>query len=124
MIRITKLSMLYLSSAVFVFCQETISTNEELKKDVEWIGTCQTDVIENAELNGLNSLNLQEKIKYYIDTFRCEYKSEAKRVHRHIDEEQLKDDASNSGIFFGKSGSISYCTVASWSLLVLDSFYY
>ena len=28
------------------------------------------------------------------------------------DEEQLKDDASNSGVFFGKSGSIAYCTVA------------
>ena len=112
MIRITKLYILYLSSAVFVFCQGTVSTDKELKKDVEWIGTCQTDVIENAELNGLNSLNLQEKIKYYIDTFRCEYKSEAKRVHRHIDEEQLKDDASNSGVFFGKSGSIAYCTVA------------
>ena len=109
MIRITKLYLLFLSSTVFIFCQETVSTNEELKKDVEWIGTCQTDVIENAELNGLNSLNLKEKIKYYIDTFRCEYKSEAKRVHRHIDEEH---DASNSGVFFGKSGSIAYCTVA------------
>ena len=112
MIRITKLYILYLSSAVFVFCQETISTNEELKKDVEWIGTCQTEIIENAELNGLNSLSLKEKVKYYIDTFRCEYKSEAKRVHRHIDKEQLKDDASNSGVFIGKSGSIAYCTVA------------
>ena len=71
-----------------------------------------SDVIENAEYIGLNSMNLKEKIKYYIDTFRCEYKSEAKRVHRHIDEEQLKDDASNSGVFFGKSGSIAYCTVA------------
>ena len=112
MIRITNLYVLFLSSTVFVFCQETITSNNELKKDVEWIGTCQTDVIENAELNGLNSLSLKEKVKYYIDTFRCEYKSEAKRVHRHIDEEQLKDDASNSGVFIGKSGSIAYCTVA------------
>ena len=79
----------------FVICQQDAISNDELKKDVEWIGTCQTEVIENAELNGLNSLNLKEKIKYYIDTFRCEYKSEAKRVHRHIDEEQLKAEASN-----------------------------
>jgi len=95
-----------------VICQQDAISNDELKKDVEWIGTCQTEVIENAELNGLNSLNLKEKIKYYIDTFRCEYKNEAKKIHRHIDEEQLKNDASNSGIFFGKSGSITYCTVA------------
>ena len=41
MIRITKLYVLFLFSTVFVFCQETVSTNDELKKDVEWIGTCQ-----------------------------------------------------------------------------------
>ena len=114
MIRIAKLyiSTILLCSTEFVFCQQNAMSNEELKKDVKWIGTCQTQVIENAELNGLNSLNLKEKIKYYIDTFRCEYKNEAKKIHRHIDEEQLKNDASNSGIFFGKSGSITYCTVA------------
>jgi hypothetical protein len=69
-------------------------------------------VIEKAELKGLNTLNLQEKIKYYIDTFRCEYKNESKRVHRHIDQKQLKEDATKSGIFYGKSGSITYCTIA------------
>ena len=30
-------------------------SNDELKKDVEWIGTCQTEVIEKAELKGLNT---------------------------------------------------------------------
>ena len=69
MIRIAKLyiSTILLCSTEFVFCQQNAMSNEELKKDVKWIGTCQTQVIENAELNGLNSLNLKEKIKYYID---------------------------------------------------------
>ena len=114
MIRLSKfyISIYLVCFAGSIFCQQNMISNDELKKDVEWIGTCQTKVIEKAELKGLNTLNLQEKIKYYIDTFRCEYKNESKRVHRHIDQKQLKEDATKSGIFYGKSGSITYCTIA------------
>lgn len=114
MIRLSKfyISIYLVCFAGSIYCQQNMISNDELKKDVEWIGTCQTEVIEKAELKGLNTLNLQEKIKYYIDTFRCEYKNEAKRIHRHIDQKQLKEDAIKSGIFYGKSGSITYGTIA------------
>ena len=111
--------LLYLSSIHDLYGQNEQNSMDGLKKDVEWIGTCQTSVIEKAEIKGFNSLTLKEKINYYIDTYRCEYKSEAKKVHRHIDEQQLKEDASNSGKFFGKSGSIAYCTMALLLFLTL-----
>ena len=110
---------LYSSCIESIYAQNEQDSMNKLKKDVEWIGTCQTRVIEKAEIKGFNSLTLKEKINYYIDTYRCEYKSEAKKVHRHIDEQQLKEDASNSGKFFGKSGSIAYCTMALLLFLTL-----
>ena len=111
--------LLYSSIIHHLNGQDEQNSMDGLKKDVEWIGTCQTSVIEKAEIKGFNSLTLKEKINYYIDTYRCEYKSEAKKVHRHIDEQQLKEDASNSGKFFGKSGSIAYCTMALLLFLTL-----
>ena len=109
----------YFSGFQIIHAQINDDSTNKLNKEVEWIGTCQTKVIAKAELNGFGSLTLQEKIEYYFDTYRCEYKSEAKRVHRYIDNKQLKNDASNSGKFFGKSGSIAYCTMALLLFLTL-----
>ena len=110
---------LYVSYIDSIYAQNEQASMNKLKKDVEWIGTCQTTVIEKAEIKGFGSLTLKEKINYYFDNYRCEYKSEAKKVHRHIDNQQLKEDASSSGQFFGKSGSIAYCTMALLLFLTL-----
>ncbi len=79
------------------------------KEYVEWVGTCETDVIEKAQLDGLASLTTLERVQYYIDTRRCKYKEQAKSVHSQVDEKQLKEDAQNTNMLKGKSGSITYC---------------
>ena len=79
------------------------------KEYVEWVGTCETEVVEKAQLDGLASLTTLERIQYYIDTRRCKYKQQSKLVHNQVDEEQLKEDAQNAKKFKGKSSSITYC---------------
>ncbi len=79
------------------------------KEYVEWVGTCETDVIEKAQLDGLASLTTLERVQYYIDTRRCKYKQQAKVVHSQVDDKQLKEDAQNTNMLKGKSGSITYC---------------
>ena len=79
------------------------------KEYVEWVGTCETEVVEKAQLDGLASLTTLERIQYYIDTRRCKYKQQSKLVHNQVDEKQLKEDAQNAKKFKGKSSSITYC---------------
>ena len=79
------------------------------KEYVEWVGTCETEVVEKAQLDGLASLTTLERIQYYIDTRRCKYKQQSKLVHNQVDEKQLKEDAQNANKFKGKSSSITYC---------------
>ena len=79
------------------------------KAYVEWVGTCETEVVEKAQLDGLASLTTVERIQYYIDTRRCKYKQQSKLVHNQVDEKQLKEDAQNAKKFKGKSSSITYC---------------
>ena len=79
------------------------------KEYVEWVGTCETEVVEKAQLDGLASLTTLERIQYYIDTRRCKYKQQSKLVHAQVDEKQLKEDAQNANKFKGKSSSITYC---------------
>ncbi len=78
------------------------------KEYVEWVGTCETQVVEKAQLNGLASLTTVERIQYYIDTRKCKYKQQSKLVHNQVDEKQLKEDAQNANKFKGKSSSITY----------------
>ena len=79
------------------------------KEYVEWVGTCETEVVEKAQIDGLASLTTLERIQYYIDTRRCKYKQQSKLVHNQVDEKQLKEDAQNAKKFKGKSSSITYC---------------
>ena len=76
------------------------------KEYVEWVGTCETEVVEKAQLDGLASLTTLERIQYYIDTRRCKYKQQSKLVHAQVDEKQLKEDAQNAKKFKGKDGNI------------------
>ena len=72
------------------------------KEYVEWVGTCETEVVEKAQLDGLASLTTLERIQYYVDTRRCKYKQQSKLVHNQVDEKQLKEDAQNANKFKGK----------------------
>tara|TARA_B100000579_G_C22369291_1_gene637550 strand:- start:194 stop:574 length:381 start_codon:yes stop_codon:yes gene_type:complete len=83
--------------------------NIDSKEYVEWVGSCETEVVEKAQLDGLASLTSIERIQYYIDTRRCKYKQQSKLVHNEVDEKQLKEDAKNANKFKGKSSSITYC---------------
>ena len=77
------------------------------KEYVEWVGTCETEVVEKAQLDGLASLTTLERIQYYIDTRRCKYKQQSKIVHNQVDEKQLKEDAQHANKFKCKSSSIT-----------------
>ena len=79
------------------------------KEYVEWVGSCETPEIEKAVNEGLESLSVVEKIKYYVDTRRCKYKKQSKLVHGQVDKKQLKEDSARSNKFSGKASSITYC---------------
>ena len=91
------------------------------KEYVEWVGSCETEVVEKAQLKGLASLTAMERVRYYIDTQRCKYKKQSKLVHAQVDEKQLKEDAKKSNQFKGKSGSITYCVASLLLYLTLTN---
>ena len=91
------------------------------KEYVEWVGSCETEVVEKAQLKGLASLTSMERVRYYIDTQRCKYKKQSKLVHAQVDEKQLKEDAKKSNQFKGKSGSITYCVASLLLYLTLTN---
>ncbi|MEL1229509.1 MAG: hypothetical protein VW833_06855 [Candidatus Neomarinimicrobiota bacterium] len=97
------------------------SIDIDSKEYVEWVGSCETDVVEKAQLKGLGSLTAIERVRYYLDTQRCKYKAQSKLVHAQVDDKQLKEDAKNSSRFRGKSGSITYCVGAFLLYLTLTN---
>ena len=89
-------------------------------KSVEWIGSCETDEIIKAEIYGLSTLSILEKVKYYYDTRRCKYKEESKKIHKNIDNDQLEKDAEISKKFTGKASSCAYCALSILLYLILN----
>ena len=111
---------------IFLFLNTAFSQDRDpsaaLSEYVEWVGSCETDAIEKAQLEGLGSLSLKEKVQYYFDSRRCKYRNEAKRVHRRIDDKQLKEDAVNSASLAGKSSSLSVCVIVTIIFLSLPEY--
>ena len=105
------------------FAQQNSSETDQSNKNksVEWIGSCETKEIEKAETLGLASLSFFEKIKYYVDTKKCKYKDESKRIHKRIDKDQLKEDAQKSKQFTGKASSCAYCAMTILMYFLLNS---
>jgi len=105
------------------FAQQNLPETDQgnKNKSVEWIGSCETKEIEKAETLGLASLSFLEKIKYYVDTKKCKYKDESKRIHKGIDKDQLKEDAQNSKQFTGKASSCAYCAMTILLYFILNS---
>ena len=97
---------------------DVLEINES--KSVEWIGSCETDEIIKAETYGFSSLSFVEKVKYYYDTRRCKYKGESKKIHKNIDNDQLKKNAERSKRFTGKASSCAYCAMSIMLYLILN----
>ena len=73
---------------------------------------CNSKIIKKARSTGFRSLKFDEKIQYYLDLKKCGNKNLVKMIKKEVNTNQMKSDADNSKLFFGKTSSCAYCVIA------------
>ena len=73
--------------------------------------SCGSLIVKKARESGYRSLNLSEKMEYYLDLRKCKNKDLVKAVKKEVNQNQLISDSENANTFVGKTSTFTYCIV-------------
>ena len=73
--------------------------------------SCGSIIVKKARESGYRSLNLSEKMEYYLDLRKCKNKDLVKAVKKEVNQNQLISDSENAKTFVGKTSTFTYCIV-------------
>jgi len=73
--------------------------------------SCGSLIVKKARESGYRSLNLSEKMEYYLDLRKCKNKDLVKAVKKEVNQNQLISDSENAKTFVGKTSTFTYCIV-------------